>query len=364
MTKYYYTCEQDKKLIINSFDYLALLIFGKNNLNKVEAFKQYFEERVSEVNIYPQGITTSYLNKSTPGICRLNDEGSLVIEMLGYYEAKKEQYSWIEHEGLHEFCHSFVDLLLELMPKNRNGIIKNGILCSNYMGMIREQDPKTGSLVGQHYYGKMFNETMMDIITSMAINCFDANERNRNVDNILKLNFNDWGNETTGYSIFTSITRLAIAAFSNSGFTNYQSIVDKGYGLFDGKVKMDNGEIYKINDFLYGIVYGQLHIEEEFDRFMGIGSYKKFCEYLDRLFVMSLNNQKIPSGEVKKIMNILPDFLNRKINFYKTNNIITIQGANRIVGNFNQIWNSMQQEYGAYFTEEDIDVIAKRASRN
>ena len=134
---------------------------------------------------------------------------------------------------------------------------------------------------------------------------------------ILKTNYNDWGNETTGYSIFTSITRLTIAAFSNNGFINYQNAVDNGMSIFNGTTKMKNGETYKINDFLYGIVFDPLHIEAEFDKFMGEGYYRTFCEYLDRLFYLSLTKQKLPSAEVKRVMNILPDFINKKINYYR-----------------------------------------------
>lgn len=180
---------------------------------------------------------------------------------------------------------------------------------------------------------------------------------------ILKTNYNDWGNETTGYSIFTSITRLTIAAFSNNGFINYQNAVDNGMSIFNGTTKMKNGETYKINDFLYGIVFDPLHIEAEFDKFMGEGYYRTFCEYLDRLFYLSLTKQKLPSDEVKRVMNILPDFINKKINYYRQKGIISLENANMIVGNFNQIWNSMQQEYSSFFTKQDIEDIARRAGR-
>ena len=126
---------------------------------------------------------------------------------------------------------------------------------------------------------------------------------------------------------------------------------------------MKKGEIHRENDFLYGIVYDPLHIEEEFDKFMGKGHYRTFCEYLDRLFVSSLSNQKLPSDKAKIVMNILPGFLNNKINYYRKNNLMDLETATQIVSNFNRIWNSMQKEYGAYFSQEDIDDIARRAGR-
>lgn len=363
MTKYYYTCEEDKSLIMKSFNNIALLIFGKNDEDKIKAFAKIFEKHVSQVNIYPQGTVTNYLNSGTPGICRENEDGSIVIEMLGYNGSTKKEYPFIKHEGTHEFCHSFVDLLPQILSKDIDGIVRDGVLYKNHMGMIRETNSKTGEFVGQHFYGKMYNETMMDILASMSINSFDSNGHSTNIDEILKTNYQDWGNETTSYSIFTSLTRLTIAAFSNNGYVNYQNLVDNGFNIFDLKTKMQNGEIYLNNDFLYGIVFDPLHIEEEFDKFMGEGYYRTFCEYLDRLFVMSIKQQKIPSKDVKNVMNILPDFLNKKINYYKQNGIIDVEGANKIIGNFNQIWNSMQQEYNSYFTEQDINYIAIRAGK-
>lgn len=108
---------------------------------------------------------------------------------------------------------------------------------------------------------------------------------------------------------------------------------------------------------LIGIVYDPLHIEEEFDKFMGNGYYRTFCEYLDRLFILSLSNQKLPGYEVKVVMNILPDFINKKINYYRSNSLMDLETANQIVNNFNRIWNSMQVEYDAYFSQEILIIL-------
>lgn len=115
-----------------------------------------------------------------------------------------------------------------------------------------------------------------------------------------------------------------------------------------------------MSDHKVGIVKDGIRREN----YMGNGFYRIFCEYLDRLFILSLSNQKLPSGEVKKVMNILPDFLNSKINYYLKNNLIDLNTANQIVDNFNRIWNLMQKEYCAYFSQGDIDGIARRAGKN
>jgi hypothetical protein len=84
------------------------------------------------------------------------------------------------------------------------------------------------------------------------------------------------------------------------GFINYQDVVNSGASMIDVGTKMNNGETYKENDFLYGIVFEPLHIETEFDKFMGAGEYRKHCELLDRIFYYSLKKEQILSESVKK----------------------------------------------------------------
>lgn len=364
MTRYSYACEEDRRLINRAFNNLAYIIFGTNR-EKIDIFKRYWEERVSDVLVYPQGTITEHLEGNKAGICRRDKQtGQIIIEMLGFKDAGLDKKSWLIHEGTHEFCHSFVDLIPELFAKNYDGIIRDGIRYKDDMGMIKITDPRTDEKISPGYYGKMFNETMMDIISSIAINSYDIEGNRRSINNIFQSNYNDWGNEKTGYSIFTSLTRLTIAAFSNIPNPDYDSLIRQGKGIFHATTRLNDGVSYKANDFLYGIIYDPLHIEEEFDKFMGSGSYNTFCQFLDRLFLMSLDNQRLPENEVKMVMNLLPDFLNRKMNYYRENNLLDRNSCNQIVSNFNRIWNEMQREYNAYFSEEEIKEIERRSRRN
>lgn len=365
MTKYNYACLEDKILMAKSLGNIAWLVFGLNNQDKINAFMELFELEVEEVNIFPQGTVTEKINNTTPGICRKNEQSQkLIVEMLGYKNAISGQYPFIKHEGTHECCHVFANLLPCVFSKYPEGITKGGIHCQNQMGMIKETDPTTGDFVHQHFYGKMYNETMMDIITAIGINSFDNTlPMRRTADDILKTGYKSWSNAKTGYLIFTSITRLTIAAFSNNGFINYAKIIKSGKGILDVNTRLANGEICKANDFMYGILFDPLHIEQEFDKFMGQGYYRVFCEYLDRLFISCLLTQEINSEEIKRIMNILPDFLNRKCQYYLKNNLLDQNNVNQIIGNFNQIWNDMQREYTAFFTRDEIEDIGSRAGR-
>jgi len=358
MTKYIYKDDKDKLLINNSFNNIAYLILGKNNKKRINILRKVFEEKVKRVCIIPQGNKTSRINEHVPGICYLDEASNkIIIEMLGFVNSKSNQALFIEHEGTHEFCHAIVDILSDDEFSAREGEIIDGVKCSNSMGLIKETDPETGEFVDNRFYNKMFNETMMDIISSMAINA----TKGRNIDDMLYKPYTAWNNATTGYSTFTSITRLAIAAFSNNPNANYSNISKSGEGIFDVETIMENGKSYKANDFLYGIVFDQLYIGRQFDKFMGKGYYRLLCHFLDRMFVNYKDSREINPSDVKVVMNVLADFLNKKYQYYVSNGIMKKENANKMISNFNVIWNSLQSEYSAFFTEEEIDEIAIRA---
>lgn len=363
MTKYIYKSDADRKLIENSFSYIANMIFGsKNNKDKTSIMREMFAEYVKKVEIIPWGINKEYINSNTPGVCRFDDEDKIIIEMWGYTNAPVDKRKWIEHEGVHEFCHAFVDLLSSATSKK---ITKKGVVRENSAGLIEETDPKTGKLVGNHYYGKMFNETMMDIISAMAINNYAPTITYTTVDDVLRNNYTTTGNQQTGYTFFTSITRLMIAAFSNVGDSNfnYQSYVDAGYGIFTLTNKLGDGSVVRGNDFLYGIVFDPMHIEKEFDKYMGDDAWRTVCHAIDSWFINYQRTGELPAKNVKLIMDLIPDFCNKRMADYERRGLVTLDERINMVGNFNRIWNSMQSEYGAYFSKSDIDEIYNRARK-
>lgn len=366
MTKFIYKSEADRKLIDNSLSYIMKMIFGSKNNQETSIVKEMFNEEVKKVEIYPWGTITECLNSTSPGICKYDSDSKsndkISIEMWGYTNAPVNQHKWIEHEGVHEFCHAVVDLLSSATSKK---VIKNGIARENCAGLIKETDAITGKPVGHHYYGKMFNETMMDIVSAMAINNFAPTITHTTVDDVLHNNYTTTGNQQTNYTFFTSITRLMIAAFSNVAFLNfnYQNVVDMGYSMFTLNAKLGDGSIVRANDFLYGIVFDPLHIEKEFDKYMGDDAWRKVCQTIDSWFLNYQKTGELPAQKVKLIMNLIPDFCNKKMADYERRELFSEDERIGMVGNFNRIWNSMQSEYGAYFSQSDIEEIYNRARK-
>lgn len=372
MTKYSYKSQADANFIGNSFSYMSKMILGATQKEKIALMKDLFEKTVDSVEVYPWGTITADLNENAPGICKVNGD-KVEIKMWGYTNAPQDKHKWLEHEGVHEFCHSFADALC----KNSNKVVKNGtirkngtaqdieIVRENDAGMIKQTNKKTGEFVGNHYYGKMFNETMMDMITAMAINNYAPDVTNTTVDDVLKNHYTTTGNQETGYTLFTSITRLMISAFSNIGYKNfnYQDIVNSGNSMFSLNVQLEDGTTVKANDFLYGIVFDPLHIEKEFDKYMGDDAYRTVCEYLDGLFINYQQTKQLPADKIKLIMQLIPDFCNKKMADLERRGAISKEGREIMVSNFNKIWNAMQKEYGAYFSKQDINEIYDRARK-
>lgn len=374
MTRYVYGSQMDANLIGNSFSYLSKMIFGSKKAENISLMKDLFEKSVEKVEVVPWGVNTENVSFNTPGICMVLDDNKFAIEMWGYINAPMNQHKWIEHECVHELCHSFAGILPMLDPKiivkqgkeKVNGEVKTfDIVRENQAGLIKETDRATGESIGRHYYGKMFNETTMDMVSAMAINNFAPDITTTTIDDVLQNNYVTTGNQETGYTIFTSITRLMIAAFSNVGFQNfnYQQIADIGESIFTLKATLADGSEVKANDFLYGIMFDPLHIEQEFDKYMGDDAYRTVCQFLDGMFLEYQRTKKISPDSVKLIMNLLPDFCNKKMSDYEKRGAISEEERIAMVGNFNKIWNSMQSEYGSYFSKKDIDDIYDRAKK-
>ena len=110
-------------------------------------------------------------------------------------------------------------------------------------------------------------------------------------------------------------------------------------------------------------MFDPLHIEQEFDKYMGDDAYRTVCQFLDGMFLEYQRTKKISPDSVKLIMNLLPDFCNKKMSDYEKRGAISEEERIAMVGNFNKIWNSMQSEYGSYFSKKDIDDIYDRAKK-
>ena len=366
-----YADARDKYLVSLAFYNIASLVFGKNNMGKIEEFLKTFKAK-TRIKTYPYDSKDSkYIGaaKGVPGICHYGDDlekivyrwldgdinpvkgEKLEIELLGFSNNPRNS-RFLEHAATHEFFHAFNNLL-----SDDTTMEKNGVWYRNMGSNIMASDKTRGKNVV--VYGKCFTETFTDIMTTVALNINGAGGHNINVDKILKSRQAEQGEPVTGYTVVRSLTRLMIAAFSNVPDISYQDIIDKGYGIFNINVA---GKDYKANDFLYGMMYNPLHIETKFDEIAGNGKYQQFCKSLDEAFMADKKTLAKPES-IHSFMMALAEFVNKRMAVYIKRGKITEAEANKITSNFNEVFNSMQQEYSAYINQQDLVSLKNNANK-
>lgn len=371
MTKYNFSCQEDSILIKDALDSLLKLVFGSANKEKLAFYKRVLGYKIKSINVYSQGTNNEHVGNGVCGEVITNDkDGTVDVYLIGYKYASPEQYEQIKETAAHELCHVLANVLPSL--ENNKPIVKNNIMYVNNHGRVKAINTLNNKIPNgfEANIGVMFNETMMDIISVMTTKQFNTYNPDVFVNDVFKKRYTAWtenGGNASAYSCFSSLTRLAIAAFSNVGRINYGEQVNDGKGVFDLTCNMKNGTERKANDFLYGILFNPVHIQREFDKYMGDGQYQKFCEFTDIWFVEQASLHYHKSREeiqhnVKKYMRYLQTFLNRKLSDYRKKGMLDQAEEIRIINNFNKIWNDMQHEFNAYFTSQEMLNIYNRTN--
>ena len=168
----------------------------------------------------------------------------------------------------------------------------------------------------------------------------------------------------SGYSLFTSLTRLLISAYSNVGGDYLDDVARQGHSIFDCKAKTRTGKTIIANSYLYNYAHNPLEIEREFDKYMGLGTFEKLATKMDQAFDGVLNQgQSILNyrATIKEFMIVVSNFANAKKAHYIRDGLISRLDAEQQVSKYNRIWNSLQREYSTYFSSSDIEDIYRQA---
>ena len=113
----------------------------------------------------------------------------------------------------------------------------------------------------------------------------------------------------TDYDSLSTIARLMTVAMDNN-FSNqsYDKMIHSDSGLLDRQVEMVNqetGELIDVvptNDYLYAMTGHGKHLEEQFDKYSGDGSYRDMCAFLDGEIkaLQSGKNHTVDKGKLKE----------------------------------------------------------------
>ena len=366
MTKLNVASTYDKQIFQKVLEYNLNLLFGNNNQEK-KYFYNALCRNLREVTILPYGAQGKFITIDTPGCCWTYANGNSDIEMYGFQNAPYSERKFTIHEFSHELWHSIICLTNYLSTKEKeiddfdmNG---NPIKKHNCSGLIRKSNCATYEVKD---LGQMYMETLTDILTSGSLVTNDDSYRRQgaNLDIVFKQKYDSWKDAETGYSIFTSLTRLLIAAFSNNGTIGYDATARNGSSIFTCKTTTNTGHTLISNSFLYNFAFNPMAIEEEFDQYLGHGSYERITTQMDEIFDEYCRTRVYTDkmkAIIKDFMIIVSDFTNAKKAYLQNMGIISITESNAIVANYNRIWNSLQREYSSFFTQKDIDDIKRRA---
>lgn len=339
------------QLIKYAIDTNIFLCFG-NDSKRRNTYLELLGKLVNSIDILKDGekaITSD--GKQAEGICKksgLFEDGFHTYDIKIESLSTPDKYDWCVHEAIHEFCHSTANIMSLIYTEHENGIYKNEELRRNSFGLINTTDRISGKEVGRANYFKIFNETMMDIMTTIGINTY-MNE-DYNVEKIL--NGDDLG-VASYYTRMVPLTLLFISAFSNNSNPNYSNKMKKGQGIVLDETITDKGIKLYTNDFITYSICDPLKIEEIYDKYTDEGNFKIISEIIDLYyFGIELDNDKI-----KNIMLNISKFISNKLSDYVKNNIISNEEAINLNNNYNCMFNKVAEYYGIKFNEKDVESL-------
>lgn len=331
---------------------LLMTLFSTRNWDNIE---KKIKEQLLDVNVRQDDN-----KRGIKGEVYANKEDDIDKLRMYYVEhnSKDPMYSW--QIMLHELSHFLGSPSIEGIENE----INSGDEKSN-SGGVQIFDFNTNNK-----YGKAFNECGVDIISNMALSMYSEARQThpeiRQADDIIH------SNKTylkTEYNPMSTITRLLIAAMDNN-FTNetYDAMMHSDDGLIDrtiSRINNENGQVLEevpVNDFLYGLTGNGKHVEQQFDKYSNFGTYENMCKDLDSEFqkMVSDKNYRLDTNLLKEQMLKMADMINNKLYILQYNKCITVEQKNKLIGNFNTVFNQAMQEYGIPpLNQEDLNKTTK-----
>lgn len=335
---------------------MLMTLFSKENQ---DAISKKIKEQLIEVK------TIDDSTSPIKGMVYANETDDIDKSRIFYikHEADKVAYSW--HMMVHELTH--------FIGKPDKETIESEIT-SNFdkseLGGTQIFDFNTNS-----EYGTFFNECGADLICEMAmttsIECRETNPQIKSADDIIYTN-NRY--QKTDYDSLSTIARLMVVAMDNN-FSNqsYDQMMHSDSGLIDRTVEMVNQEtgqkidMVPTNDYLYAMAGHGKHLEKQFDRYSGNGSYREMCTFLDGEIkaLQSGKNHNVDKNKLKEQLLRMADMVNNKMYILQSNNCISQEQKDAFIGRFNLVFNQALQEYdiGA-LTPEDIKKTTQSMNRS
>lgn len=329
---------------------LKLICLGNKKLE--DKLRKSIKEKEGEIILYDK--ENNVVTQKRPGLTNLlinkekllkNEENYIESFNVYLYDPKNYDINSIKrklHNSSHESFHVFSAIIPPIIKDNSSNFISNNIVYYNAMGCVG-----AFTNTGIVRYGKMIKETLTDILTTLSLTQFNDYFYNNKItpNRILKEKFDQTEYMSTGYSSFTAITKLLIAAFSNNPNDDYDAMLLNNKNIFFSNRNLNNGEKLFDNDLLFGYIACPIHIKDKWEEIKGINSYDEFCNKIDNAFDNYLKTSKIDGSAIENTINEINDFFNKKIIMYVKRGRFTSDEANDLVDNYNAVLREIQEEY-------------------
>lgn len=326
-----------------------------NDKNLKNRLKKEFENKIEIISIskeendivsynQPSLILTYYdFDKIKKNKCYLKKNRIYIID----YENNEDFVSFnMFHETLHAIC----SVIPFLIKNNVTYEEKDNIINFNFLGSI-------GTIKNEINYktGLIMQETLTDLLSFVSYSN-NTNFINRiNPNTILKDNIDVMNIIPSHYLLFSPFVRLAVAAFSNNPYVDYNEILENNDSVVFNKCKMNNGEILYSNDLLYGYVSNILHTKKVFDDIEGNDSFEcmlgnldeaYFKIYLDLVENEDFNDKmNFDNDNINNYLTLLTNFVFNKERVYLEKGLFNKKEAKDYLKNYIYLLNDICKTY-------------------
>lgn len=368
MTKYNFNSNLDKEYFQRVLEYIANFLYG-NNIRMKELYIGLMQKYLLSVTTYQPYVANNHVTGFNPGITYCRADGSSDIHMYGFKTSNTNdpRFKFVVNEFIHECLHASITVLNFAFSEKKTMVINGQVVeCIALAGEINYKFPD-GRI---ERVGRMFNELLVDMLTSAISNRFDPYIGNRDISisETLKNPYTRWCDAKSGYTGLVTLAQLVNAAFSLEPVSTLATIVNRGDSILNRKISSkvleQTGAYYQEslypNLFIDSILCNPLLMQREFDRFMGDGSYYSFAKAMDAHFEKYLDSRTMDISfkrDILKVMKLISVFLNARKDYYHSKGFITLNDMNETVGEYNNIWNNIQSIYGISITQADINSI-------
>lgn len=361
MTQFDFATKKDALLFKKTYQYAKTLFCGAKNKKNNTEFSNLFNEKIALVKTVPNKEVIDKDEILVGLFAPINDDTPYTFKIVlrGHKDAPADKETLLKHTFLHEVLHAAIEVANNMDKANKPILAKtNGksICFVNYEGEIVEDNRKTGKI---NTYGNMVNEVVINMLATATLGNLDSSYKDKKItfDRVFANKSLNCPNFENGYTNLTSLISLELAAFSNNCEVKYQKLFADKTSIGKAKIKTKKDTLLYANDLVYGVMYNPYHIQEEFDKYMGNGAYKKFAKKQDHLLDHYLtNDQKFNSNDklnIKSLIKTTTNFFNAKISSYYQNKVMSYDEIDKLVDHYNDILVSVQEEYGIRFSDNN-----------